>query len=890
MSLSKGNVLFKEGRYDEAEGIYRSLLNTGFGDIARNNLKLIEFRKKQKKMNLNSFSKDICSSKTHWISHFKDANNYNWFLSMAKKIRSIGARDVVSYMATNNKYDYDQLQDVLESYRINAFGGNVYREIEGCIVKNHWLELSRLIFSQDASIFDKINVKTLYDIFIRKYGIANLSGIDVSYFSMICTRLGHIRTSKKVLSRYSGKEKERKLNHHLLMVNANHPSTGWSSSDYWLSSLNEIYVKNKLTKISFKDIDKPYFYRLNSSGFEGVNDLDVKLSVLMPIYEPNESTLIAIESILNQSWFNLELIVVDDATPVSDFFNVIFNKIKNIAEYDSRLKLVFNKENNGAYFARNTAYKLATGKYITVADKDDWHHPNKYEIQIKDLEMNPEKIANMVSWSRVNEDMQFVVRWGPDRISHPSFASLMFRHYEVKEKLGYWDTVRKSADGEFKARLQMYYDINLVPLSNIPLAFSLMADGNLTSEDLGMGYESSDRYFYGKSFEIWHSKIEKKEDLYIGFPQSRRYFPAPNKFLPKPVDGSTNFDVVFLSEFGFEAGNNTILINEIKGCLQMGLKVGVIPVQNFYLKSAATRFISYELYDLIHKGEVERISLEDNRGIKLLIVRWPTILQYIGNRISNLNIEKILIIANHAPYDEIDNRRSYDVSRVTKNVEFLFGESPIWAPESEQMIPFIKPLLPEELFYEKPWKGTLVESKINNKVIDFKRKPKIGRHARDSVMKWPESREVFRDVYPINDAVCISILGGASVPVKAGFVSKKEIEDWEVYNFNEIEVSDYLKDLDFFVYFHHSKMTEAFGMSIIEAMQYGVVCILPYNFSKVFLSGAIYCDSSEVIDHVNRLWSNPDLYKKQQDFGYSFINDNCSVNALSERLKCFMGR
>ena len=54
---------------------------------------------------------------------------------------------------------------------------------------------------------------------------------------------------------------------------------------------------------------------------------------------------------------------------------------------------------------RNDASDLATGDLITVADKDDWHHPQQIELQVRDFLAAPERVANMTNWVRVDEQL-----------------------------------------------------------------------------------------------------------------------------------------------------------------------------------------------------------------------------------------------------------------------------------------------------------------------------------------------------------------------------------------------------------------------------------------------------------------------------------------------------
>ena len=96
------------------------------------------------------------------------------------------------------------------------------------------------------------------------------------------------------------------------------------------------------------------------------------LSVIVPVYNVEEYLARCVDSILNQTYRNLEVILVDDGSP--DSAGVICDRY---AEMDSRVRVV-HKENGGLSSARNTGLELARGEYITFVDSDDWIEPEGY--------------------------------------------------------------------------------------------------------------------------------------------------------------------------------------------------------------------------------------------------------------------------------------------------------------------------------------------------------------------------------------------------------------------------------------------------------------------------------------------------------------------------------
>ncbi|MBQ6218262.1 MAG: glycosyltransferase [Methanosphaera sp.] len=90
------------------------------------------------------------------------------------------------------------------------------------------------------------------------------------------------------------------------------------------------------------------------------------VSVIMPVYNRSDLVSNAIKSVLNQSYDNFELIIIDDGS-TDDTINQI-NKFK-----DKRIKLLKNEENRGVSYSRNRGLKESKGRYITYLDSDnDW--------------------------------------------------------------------------------------------------------------------------------------------------------------------------------------------------------------------------------------------------------------------------------------------------------------------------------------------------------------------------------------------------------------------------------------------------------------------------------------------------------------------------------------
>lgn len=103
------------------------------------------------------------------------------------------------------------------------------------------------------------------------------------------------------------------------------------------------------------------------------------ISVIVPIYNEKEYLSCCIESILNQSFANMEILLIDDGS--TDGSSRICDEY---AKKDSRIRVV-HKENGGVVSARKAGIRAAKGEYIAYVDGDDWIEPNMYERMYETL-------------------------------------------------------------------------------------------------------------------------------------------------------------------------------------------------------------------------------------------------------------------------------------------------------------------------------------------------------------------------------------------------------------------------------------------------------------------------------------------------------------------------
>lgn len=122
-----------------------------------------------------------------------------------------------------------------------------------------------------------------------------------------------------------------------------------------------------------------------------------KVSIIMPLYNAEKYVEKAIRSILNQSFNDFELIVINDGS-IDNSCNIVstFN--------DDRLKFFNNDRNRGIAYTRNRAIELASGEYIAIMDDDDIAPLNRLACEVKYLDEHPDIIAVCGNACRIDEN------------------------------------------------------------------------------------------------------------------------------------------------------------------------------------------------------------------------------------------------------------------------------------------------------------------------------------------------------------------------------------------------------------------------------------------------------------------------------------------------------
>lgn len=147
------------------------------------------------------------------------------------------------------------------------------------------------------------------------------------------------------------------------------------------------------------------------------------LSVITTVYNCERYIEMSLKSLLNQSFKNFEVILINDGS-TDNTWNIVQKIIKN----DERFILIDNKENKKIPTSRNEAIKISKSKYLFIHDGDDISLPNRLEKQIKFMEQNDD-ISFLggfaIKINEKNEELEQVMDYPPQ--NHVDIVAMIIK-------------------------------------------------------------------------------------------------------------------------------------------------------------------------------------------------------------------------------------------------------------------------------------------------------------------------------------------------------------------------------------------------------------------------------------------------------------------------------
>jgi hypothetical protein len=391
-----------------------------------------------------------------------------------------------------------------------------------------------------------------------------------------------------------------------------------------------------------------------------------KISVLVPVYDAEDTVAFALDSLLRQTWSNVEAVVVDDASTDNSW-----QVISAIAARDARVVALRHERNRGAYPAMNTALVRATGDFVCTHGADDWSHPEKLARQVRPMLDGDAPCT--VSWAiRVQPDLRVELR--PRTASHlaPNVSSLLFRREEL-DLLGGWDEVRADADAEIYARYRARFRRERVDvLAAAPLSLVSARPQSLTkSSAIGVGSIGfGARRQYREAYSHWHRLEAQRPVPDLRLASGRRAFPAPRPLLRRD-EGTRALDVLFVSDFAEGGPLAALNLAQLEAAAALGLAAAFF---HWPRPLSAGRPVDRKLRSYMQEACVDTLVAGESARCRLVVVTCADALECFPDAMPE--------IAGDAAFVRAE-RGSADPSRLPLLVEGAmqaFGVAPEFVP------------------------------------------------------------------------------------------------------------------------------------------------------------------------------------------------------------------
>jgi glycosyltransferase involved in cell wall biosynthesis len=232
-----------------------------------------------------------------------------------------------------------------------------------------------------------------------------------------------------------------------------------------------------------------------------------KLLVGLPVY--NESRLLkrAVNSILEQTYKNFNLVIVNDGSTDSSL-----EEAKKFL-YDPRVSIINNLKNGGCFYSKNTSIQgMESENYdvYTTHDADDFSQPTRFE-KIMNIFEDPTVVGVQDFEMRIGNPPPdwYDKRWTPVcNFAHGFFSSQAFK------ALGYFDNYQFNADEEYWIRLHVYAKVNGYSINTLQ---DVLYYAEITDDNMILKYGEDKREVYKKKFLKEIKNMETNNNFYRPF-------------------------------------------------------------------------------------------------------------------------------------------------------------------------------------------------------------------------------------------------------------------------------------------------------------------------------------------------------------------------------------
>ncbi len=319
------------------------------------------------------------------------------------------------------------------------------------------------------------------------------------------------------------------------------------------------------------------------------------------------------------------------------------------------------------------------------------------------------------------------------------------------------------------------------------------------------------------------------------------------------------FDIVLIGDFRFPGGTSVATAHEIRALAGSGMSVGLLQSNSEVLR--LPRPMHPLIRACVDNGQALVIPKDESKvEAKLGILHNPLVFTRHGKNLPKLRFGQSILVA-HQTHTDRNGLPYYDAAKVQDVCEQITGGLVSWAPISPVVRQNLTATAPSAPLLGDDWHNIVFPGEwIKDRTAPLKPHAVIGRHGRADKDKWPATRREILTVYPDHPDIEVRLLGTGDYLQQ---VMGRYPKNWTTYRFGQLEPQEFLKTIDFFLYYHHPDLVEAFGRTVIEACASGAVAILPPHFETTFGEAAIYRTSETAVETALELHGDWHRYQRQ---------------------------
>jgi glycosyltransferase involved in cell wall biosynthesis len=561
----------------------------------------------------------------------------------------------------------------------------------------HLIRLARMLAVQRIEAGDMRQALDIYRGILRAGERGTLPRRHLMLATELAIFLQEYRLADEILHRLSWKSDEY-LHLRCDLANPFTRAPG-ANEEAWLSLLGRFFIQSGVEAVQLAPADPDLipFDRLEAP-LEPRSVRGPLVSIVMSSWCPDQSLEVAVDSLLRQTWADLEILLIDDASPSS-----YWPLLEKVAAKDDRIRLIRQDVNQGTYVARNKGLAEASGEFFTVQDSDDWAHPARIERQVLHLLEDARLLADHCKGIRTSEYLEFNLPGvAPMRTNE---SSLLFRTAPVRERIGFYDASRKGADTEYSLRLRRSFGEHAYDILPGVLTAIRLSRGSLSRAEFKPGWRHPARAAYRRGFEAWHHMKQPGEaGLYLGDGHFQaRKFQLPRRFRIEQGDGRRTYDYLLVGDLATGSYMSRILYEEMMLLAREGVRVGIMHLTNFE-RPAIHSVDSFwpPIRRAIDKGVVEEVMSSDSAATRRLLVMDPALLQFAAKGRAQLAAAEAFIIAPSGT-ESGDGRPAFNPRICEEWVHVMFGCQASWVARDDRARDWLRSAIPARQLARACW-------------------------------------------------------------------------------------------------------------------------------------------------------------------------------------------